>query len=420
METPIDRQIEQPGQILTDTELLTIQRNMLISHGWLAQAVLGTGTNVVGLACGPTSPASMSVQVGTGAIYALENLDSTPYGSLAADTTSAHQIVKEGLNLATQTLACPAPTTAGQSIVYLIEAAYQDFDTNSAVLQYFDSANPSVALTGPAGDGISQNTTRQGLCVIQAKAGIAATTGSQIAPSADSGYVGLYTVTVAYGATTITSGNISTLASAPFIPYTLPQVKPGFSNIEYFTSSGTFNVPSGISRLKIRLWGGGGGSGSSGATGAGAPGGGGGGGYSEGIFSVTAGSAITVTVGAGGIAPSAPGGAGGTGGTSSFGSYLSATGGIGGAGNATGSAGGGGSGTGGSLNLTGSQASTGNNGTSALGGSGGGAPFGASGTGGATGISTGGQVPGGGAGAAGSTVSGQGYAGGAGLVIVEW
>ena len=417
----MDRQIEYAGQILTDAELLTIQRDSLIGLGWLAQTVLGTGTNVVGLACNPTSPASMSVQIGTGAIYALENLDNNAYGSLAADTTSAHQIVKQGLLLAPQTFTCAAPSTAGQSIIYLIEAAYEDYDTNSQVLQFFDSANPSVALTGPGGTGTAQNTTRQGLCSVQIKAGVAATTGAQTAPAADSGYVGLYAVTVSYGATTVTSGNIAALSTAPFIAYTLPQVKPGFSNILEFTNSGTWTVPVGITRAKVRVWGAGGGSGSSGSTGSGSPGGGGGGGYTQQIITgLVPGTAVAVTVGAGGIAPTGAGGNGGTGGTSSFGSYLTATGGSGGGGNSAGTAGQGGGGSGGTLNLGGSQGSTGSNGTTAIGGSGGGSPFGVAGTGGATGISSGGQVPGGGAGAAGATVANQGYAGGAGLVIVEW
>ena len=220
----MDSQLEYPGQILTDTELLTIQQHSLIGLGWLAQAVLGTSASLTGLACTPTSPASMSVQVGTGAIFALADLADTAYGSLGTDTTSAHQIVKQGLNLSTKTFSCPAPTTTGQSIVYLIQAEYQDYDTNPQVLQYFNSANPSVAFTGPGNTGSAQNTTRQGLCALAVKSGVAATTGSQTAPAADSGYVGLYTITVAYGATTIVSGNIAKLASAPFITNTLPQL----------------------------------------------------------------------------------------------------------------------------------------------------------------------------------------------------
>ena len=234
----MNRQIEYAGQILTDTELLTIQRHGMAGLGWLAQAVLGTATAATGLACTPTSPAGMTVNVGTGAIFSLKNLDDTSYGSLAADTTAAHQIIKEGLNTSVQNYACPAPTTAGQSVVYLIQAQYQDIDTNAAVLQYFDSANPSVAYTGPGNSGASQNTTRQSTCVLQLKTGTAATTGSQTAPTADSGWSPLYTVTVAYGATTITSGNIAFATGNPFIPYTLPQLGSGFASPAPGTATG--------------------------------------------------------------------------------------------------------------------------------------------------------------------------------------
>lgn len=50
------------------------------------------------------------------------------------------------------------------------------------------------------------------------KAGVAATTGTQITPTPDTGCTGLYVITVAQGATTVTAGNIATYANAPFLP----------------------------------------------------------------------------------------------------------------------------------------------------------------------------------------------------------
>lgn len=80
-------------------------------------------------------------------------------------------------------------------------------------------------------------------------------------------------------------------------------------------STYTFTVPTGITAIRVRLWGaGGGGSGIS--TGAG----GGGGGFAIGEFSVTPGTNHTVTVGAGGQTST-------SGGASSFGTLISATGG---------------------------------------------------------------------------------------------
>jgi hypothetical protein len=84
-------------------------------------------------------------------------------------------------------------------------------------------------------------------------------------------------------------------------------------NIQYFTSSGTFTVPTGITKVKVQLIGGGGGGSTSIGSGAG------GAGYAEGVYPVTPGQNITVTIGAAGAVNV-------TGGTSSFGSFCTATG----------------------------------------------------------------------------------------------
>ncbi|MCI4427753.1 MAG: hypothetical protein JHC40_01155 [Burkholderiales bacterium] len=211
----MDRKMIYPGQIPLETDILDTNRFALIGLGKLAAAVLGTTTLVNGLACTPTSPASMQVQVAPGEIYSLQNLDGTAYSSLAADTT--HQILKQGLLMDAVTLSCPAPSTSGYSINYLIEATYQDVDANPTVLPYYNASNPSQAYSGPANSGTAQNTTRNGVCTVAVKAGVAAATGTQQTPAADSGYVGLWVVTVAYGQTSVTASNITPVAGAPII-----------------------------------------------------------------------------------------------------------------------------------------------------------------------------------------------------------
>jgi len=184
------------------------------------QAVLGTGPYVDGLATTPGS--GMTVSVAAGQIFAQVQTDATAYGSLGTDT---HQLVKQGLSLDPVVLSTPAPSTSGQSINYLVEVAYADVDLNSTLLSYFNSANPlGTPLSGPANSGASQNTIRRGECVVQIKAGTPATTGSQTTPSPDSGYIGIYVVTVAYGATSISSGNIAMASGAPFINPKLPAI----------------------------------------------------------------------------------------------------------------------------------------------------------------------------------------------------
>ncbi len=212
----MDRQTVYPGAIPLETDLLNTNKYAMIGLAKLSAAMLGTSTMLNGMACTPTGPASLQVYVAPGEIYALANIDGTAYSSLAADTT--HSILKQGISLDQVTLSCPAPGTAGQSINYLVQIAYQDTDANAVVLPYYNASNPSQAYSGPANSGTAQNTVRKGVCTIAAKAGIAATTGSQTTPAPDSGYVGAWVVTVANGQTQITSPNISAYPGAQFLP----------------------------------------------------------------------------------------------------------------------------------------------------------------------------------------------------------
>lgn len=183
--------------------------------GMLAQEMFGTSTTASGFGCTPTSPATLSVLVAPGRLYSLQATDPLQYSTLPADTTDL--IVKQGILNTSSTLACPAPATSGQSVNYLIEVAFEEIDTNPVVLPYYNSANPSQPFSGPNNSGSANYTSRQDTVLIQAKAGTPATTGTQVTPAPDAGYVGLWVVTVAYGQTTITSGNISQYSGAPLL-----------------------------------------------------------------------------------------------------------------------------------------------------------------------------------------------------------
>ena len=187
-------------------------------------ALFGTSSYVNGLSCGPTSPATMTVQVGAGEIYQMEPLEATTCGTLPANTTNT--ILKQGIQLGTYTTATFAtPGTSGQSINYLIEAQYQDSDisldpttgTSPVVLQFYNSTNPSTPWSGPNNSGATSNTYRDGVVAYQIKAGAAATTGTQTTPSPDTGWVGLWVVTVPFGASSLTSANISPYNGSPVL-----------------------------------------------------------------------------------------------------------------------------------------------------------------------------------------------------------
>jgi hypothetical protein len=216
----MDREFFYPSEQPTDTMFLTAERAKVIALGYLAQAILGTGTIVDGFSCIPTVPASLSVQVGPGSIYSQTAVDNVAYGTLGTDTVD--QIIKQGIILGYTSLTLTPPGTSGQAINYLIQAQLVEIDTNAVALSYFNSASPLVPFSGPAGSGVSQPTVRQSTVVLSALAGTAATAGSQTTPTPTAGYVGLYVVTVANGATQLTLTQISQYSAAPFIPAKLP------------------------------------------------------------------------------------------------------------------------------------------------------------------------------------------------------
>jgi hypothetical protein len=200
-------------------------------------------------------------------------------------------------------------------------------------------------------------------------------------------------------------------------------VTSGFTNMQVFTSPGTFTTPSTTTKIKVTVVGGGA-SGGARINPAPAPvgsaAGGGGGGTAIYVGPITASTPYAITVGAGGTGVTATS-IGNPGGTSSFGSLASATGGS--AGPNTGptsfvAGGAGGAGTTGTLLLVGG---TGGNGLSAAPGGSSQNIGGSSAFGGGTSVSSPsvGNYGGGGGGAPTSpTISSA--AGGGGVVIVEY
>lgn len=189
------------------------------------------------------------------------------------------------------------------------------------------------------------------------------------------------------------------------------------TNIQVFTSSGTWTKPSTVSKVYVKVWGGGAG-GAGGWSATISAGGGGGGGYSEGYVTVTG--DVTVTIGSGGAS-------GTNGGNSSFAGGVT----VQGNGGSTGSgvtAGAGGAASGGTINLTGGSGQDGAQ--LSPGGQGGSSRFGGDGGDGGSyfgdysGVSASGRVggtPGGGGGGTGTGNSaGSAGSGGPGMVIVYY
>lgn len=420
----MDRRIVYPGAIPLDLDQLQPQVNAMIGIGALIRATLGTSTLADGFAITQSTVPDMNVNLAPGSLASLQSVDASAFGSVASN---AAPLMKMGIKTGSTVLACAAPVTVGHSINYLIQATFSETDGTPVVLPYYNASNPSVPYTGPAGAGTPNNTVRAQTVTLNAKAGVSATTGTQTTPSADAGYVGLYVVTVAYGQTSITTGDLasSQLPGGPFVWAKLADLQP-MAGPSYITSSGTYTVPNGVTKLRYRVQGGGGGGGGC-TTGEGG-GGGGSGGHSEGVLTVTPGQAITVTIGAGGTAGASGGGTGGNGGTGGTTSIagsgfttVSCSGGVGGLGSLPGNASGGagGTATGGALNAPGGYGGDGFSSTAVAGGNGAGSPFGGQGRG-----ASGGGAPtvatsyGSGGGGAYATAA-AGGAGSPGVVILE-
>jgi hypothetical protein len=252
----MDRQIVYPGSIPLDTDVLSVQRNVMVALGYLAQVTLGTTTVVDGLACTPTSPASLSISVGPGSITQFGLVDTTAFGSLPA---LSDPLVRLAVTLASTNFTASAPTVPGQSINYLIEANFLEVDATPVVLPYYNANMPSQPYSGPNNSGVAQNTQRLQSVSLQMKAGAPAATGTQATPAVDAGWVGLYVVTVAYAQTAITAANIRVYPTAPFVTFKLPQLTPGTHNLAAFgpTTEGGWLVPAGVTSVKVRIWAGG-------------------------------------------------------------------------------------------------------------------------------------------------------------------
>ena len=208
----MNRTIVYSGEIPRASDILQLQRWIMEAHGWLIAGVLGQNTVFTGLQCVPTNPASMSVIVNPGALFSLQEIDTSAYGSLPANT---NPLMKSGINTTPTTFTLTAPSTSGYSVNYLIQVQFQEADGNPTVLPYYNSANPSQPFSGPGNNGQAQNTARLDIAALQLVTGVAAPTGTQVTPAVESGWYGLWVITVNNAQTTITAADISPYSGAP-------------------------------------------------------------------------------------------------------------------------------------------------------------------------------------------------------------
>lgn len=264
----------------------------------------------------------------------------------------------------------------------------------------FDATNGDVEMLTPNSDTYITLTAYAETLIAAASAGAARTVlGLGTAATGDIGSdVQAYQAAQATATWEAGTGTTESVVSPAKVKAAIDALASSASDVQTFTSSGTWTKPSSGTITIVEAWGAGGGGGARAATSGG--GGGGGGAYTRTILlTSTLGSTETVTIGAGGAGGAMNGNPGVVGGDTTFGSHVTA---YGGGGGGTGGGGGGGGTTSAGATAAGSN-----------GGAGGGYYGGAAGVGGAGGA-PGTGFDGGGASGETASASASSYYGGGG------
>ena len=207
----MNRTFVYPGELPRVEDFMGFQKQAYYGMGGMIRSAIGTNTGVgIGdFQISATSPASMSVIIGTGSIYAQQIVDTSTFGVLGTDS---NVIMKQGLLATPQTLAITPPGTSGFSQYYLVQVGFNETDSNAVVPPFLNSANPSAPWNGANNTGASLPTVRADQAVVSLVAGLAAATGSQTVPSPSAGSTPLWVISVTNGQTQITSTNWFTYA----------------------------------------------------------------------------------------------------------------------------------------------------------------------------------------------------------------
>lgn len=130
-----------------------------------------------------SSPSSNVIRIGPGSYYESQDINS--------DTGT--NVLKQAILLESVDIPATPPGSAGQSIDYLVQIRFKTLIGSNMA----GSALPFLDPTNPLLEGLLLN----GELEISSKTGAAANTGSQVTPTADSGWVALYVVTATNGST---------------------------------------------------------------------------------------------------------------------------------------------------------------------------------------------------------------------------
>lgn len=120
----------------------------------------------------------------------------------AISTVDTRQITKLSLLVDGYSNTLAGPVGAGNSIVHLIQMRHVDVTTGTDGLPQYDPFNPHA--TGSIMTGVVE---------VSVKSGVEATTSTEVAPTADAGWVGILEVTIADTTVNLTTDNLNILAA---------------------------------------------------------------------------------------------------------------------------------------------------------------------------------------------------------------
>ena len=218
----MDRAIIWTQEQLRSFDAVGWQTDALVAMADVTHALLGGTTAVVsGLTASASDPPSLVINLSAGQIFQLAAVDALAVGQIPQNLS---QIVQQGLASASTVTLSTSGIGGGQSRYTLIQAQFNQVDgvapndPNGGVPPFYNAANPSSPIY------TSVNTQRSGVVTIGTVTGAAATTGSEVPPSATAGWVGLYLIDLASGQTAVTSMQI--LVAGPSVGTNVPSNYP--------------------------------------------------------------------------------------------------------------------------------------------------------------------------------------------------
>jgi hypothetical protein len=218
------------GAQIRSFDLDSISKDAFLGDSYVAGDILGDPVSysvVTGFAATATN--TLSITLAAGRLYSLQQTDATAVadGVLAADPTV---IFNQSWSPGQTVILSTGTLGAGQSYYALIQVGYSQTDViapndpSNGLLNFFNAANPNQPLIGPGGNDQTVPTLRTENAVVTVIYGLPASTGSQVPPNPTSGNVPLYLISLTYGQSGVSQGQI--LTAGPSVGTNVPSNYP--------------------------------------------------------------------------------------------------------------------------------------------------------------------------------------------------